>query len=101
LPAYDLIADRDKIVTRFETAWTAVKVAAMPNATRPDVRAMLAEYSNRYRTCARQIADMRDPKAAAKRKAEARRMRRDASVERFVIDEVAAFWQRDTARRGA
>ena len=99
LPTYDFTADHDQIVRRFEDAWTALKAAAKPNAIRLDVRAMLAENANRYRTCARQISEMREPKAAAARKAAVRTLRRNASIERFVIDEVAPFWQRDKERR--
>jgi hypothetical protein len=57
---YDFERDRDKVVLRFQTAWNALKANAAPNATRDDVRAMLADNSNLYRTYASQIAEMRD-----------------------------------------
>lgn len=98
-PTYDLLKDRDNIVGRFEAAWIAVKAEAKPTAHRDDVRTMLAENANRYRDCARRITEMRDPKTIAKRKVAARAMRRNADVERFVVEEVAAFWKRDIEGR--
>lgn len=97
--SYDFVRDRDRVAARFEATWQALKAAAKPNATRDDVRAMLAENANRYRDCSRSILEMRDPKAAAKRKMAARTMRRTANIELFVVEEVAAYWKRDTERR--
>jgi hypothetical protein len=96
---YDFERDRDKVVLRFQTAWNALKANAAPNATRDDVRAMLADNSNLYRTYASQIAEMRDPKQAARRRRAVTQMRRNANIEIVVVDEVAAFWERDAERR--
>jgi hypothetical protein len=42
---------------------------------------------------------MRDPKQAARRRRAVTQMRRNANIEIVVVDEVAAFWERDAERR--